>query len=58
MEGWFDSAKAIFGPPAQQPAHEMLINQNFAEFVLTAGEFEDWVEEAYKKNDTVNRAST
>lgn len=55
MGDWVDSAKAIFGPPAKEPAHEMLINQNFAEFVLTAGDFEDWVTEGYKKNEVVNR---
>jgi HK97 family phage portal protein len=52
---WTDATKAIFGPPAKEPAHEMLIHQNTAEFTLTVGDFDNWVQEAYKKNEIVNR---
>lgn len=50
-----DGIKAIFGPPAKDPAHALVVNQNLAQFVLTSGDFEEWTTEAYKKNEVVNR---
>lgn len=49
--------KAIFGEPAKKPVGgELLMNQHTTEFVLTTENFQDWVDEAYKRNPIVNRA--
>ena len=47
-------AKAIFGKPAHEPAHSSLINTYTAEFALLTAMFEEWVNDAYKRNEVVS----
>jgi HK97 family phage portal protein len=53
---WIENTKAVFGSPSKAPGHEMLIQTNFARFKLSAGDFEEWVTEAFKGNEVVNGA--
>ena len=47
-------AKAIFGKPVTEPAHSSLINAHTAEFALLTAMFEEWVNDAYKRNEVVS----
>lgn len=47
------TAKAVFGAPVGEVSHSANINPATAEFALLGALFEEWVNDAYKRNEVV-----
>jgi HK97 family phage portal protein len=57
MSIWNNIYKAVFGPPAKDPAGASFIGTARERFNLGGtSDFETWVDEAFKQNETVNGA--